>query len=102
MDRERWDQFTLMEKMGNVSSEVSRLVRWLQNGDRAAEGAGSRVLELIDATIAGELSEGGKRERSVLREVIVDLGGSAPRHSIGSEGLQNYLREFAVAARAKI
>lgn len=52
IDIDRWGAMPLMEQMANIGSEVGRAGKWLgKDKPQLAEGAFSRSLELIDATI---------------------------------------------------
>lgn len=99
----RWQTLSLVEQLGNVGSEVGRVLRAKQQGnDRRIWAALERALELLDLTIADPRLAGGRR-REVLRarEVVCDylVGDNIYRST--SESLDRYFLSFAVAARAK-
>lgn len=49
----KWDELTFPQQMGNIGSEVSRMLRWREKGNHErSEKAFYRALELLDLTIA--------------------------------------------------
>jgi hypothetical protein len=47
----KWAELPLVEKMGNIGSEVSRMVKWRDKNRATADRAFERMLELIDLTL---------------------------------------------------
>jgi hypothetical protein len=95
-----WGRLSLVEQLGHVGSEVSRMRRWRGRDDRVATSAFERALELLDLTLADPRWRHRLREIARARELLVDatLGG----HEYGTtlEDLDRYFFAFAVAARA--
>ena len=50
-DFEKWHSFSLSQQMGNIGSEVSKIVRFKDTNNSRAEKSTVRALELIDLTI---------------------------------------------------
>ena len=100
MNPQRWQQLSLVEQLGNIASETSRMVGWLEKGDKEhSQFARDRVLELLDLTRIGSLSLGRQREIGRLREVLCDVSLGSQTYRVSGEQLKKYLLQFAVAAR---
>jgi len=98
----RWQIMTLVEQLGNVSTEVGRALRAKTRGNdnrmwSALEGA----LELIDLTVADPRLAGGRR-REVLRarEVVCDFLVGDNDYGSTADSLDRYSLAYATAARA--
>ena len=96
----KWKTMSLVEQLGNVGSEVGRVVRWQKKDQQACEKAFSRALELLDLTIQDSRWQGRRKELTRVREFLCDamLGGSVYQSDFA--GLDRYFYHFAVAARA--
>ncbi len=69
----RWQQFSLLEQMANIGSEVNRALNWRnKNNDEYAQKAVNRALELVDLTLEGKQKVGRTKELCRLREALVD------------------------------
>ena len=94
-----WSQLTLPQQLGNVGSEVSRMINWRGKDDAIAERAFERMLELLDLTLANLRSEYRLREIARTREWLVEswlsdtLAGDA---ELGK--LNKYFLQFALLA----
>ena len=71
---EHWRQLTLMEQLGNIGSEVERVISWRRkNNDEFVVKAFDRTLVLLDLTIADPRWHGGKlKELTRVREILCD------------------------------
>ncbi|MFA5009712.1 MAG: hypothetical protein WC553_00575 [Patescibacteria group bacterium] len=67
----RWSQLTLPQQLGNVGSEVSRMLKWRDKDPIIAERAFERMLELIDLTLQNQTNGPRLREIARAREVLV-------------------------------
>jgi len=67
----RWSEFTLAEQLGNVGSEVSRMINWRGKDKAIADRAFERMLELIDLTLADLHDKYRLREIARARELLV-------------------------------
>jgi len=96
---QKWPQLTLAEQLGNVGSEVSRMINW-RNKDRAiAERAFERMLELIDLTLQNQTSGPRLREIARARELLVS-NWLASNKSADADlvSLNRYFFQFALLA----
>lgn len=94
----RWFEFSLIEQMGNIGSEVSRAERWQGIDENLFRGAVERALELFDLTIEDSRWRGRKFEIARAREVFCDAvyGGKLYKSSL--KDLTKYFDQFAFAA----
>lgn len=99
LTQERWQKFSLAEQLGNVGSETSRALKWQGKDDALYQSALQRAFELIDMTIADGRFRGRLKEIVRLREILADamFGGHAYRSRL--EDIDQYLFQFAFAAR---
>jgi len=94
IDRERWACLSLIEQMGNISSEVGRAIN-ARGDSKRLDGAIERALDLFSATAS---CYSGLRLREILRardEFLRLFYGD----SDDSEGVAKYFHQFALAAR---
>jgi hypothetical protein len=98
--RGRWFTLTLTEQLANVGSEAGRTIRAAEAGDREQqERALTRLLELLDLTLADCRWRGRYKEPCRLREVLCDVfqGGNVSGTSF--DWLSRYFLEYGIAAR---
>ena len=101
MDKERWQKLSLAEQMGNLGSEVSRLLYFEKIDDREnKKKAVERSLELLDLTIADSRWQFRLKEFLRLREVIADFFNNGRIFDISAESLNDYFLPFALKARS--
>ncbi len=103
IDVDRWAAMSLMEQMANIGSEVGRARKWLGKGKpQLAEGAFSRGLELVDATIkSGRSNMASKsclltelcRARDLFSEAFLNCDLESMSY------LEKYFGQFASAIR---
>ena len=94
-----WFKLTLLEQMGNIGSEVSRVIRW-QNKDKVLfQGAVERCLELFDLTLAAPRWTSQKREICRSRELFVDALYGGENYHTSLQDMMKYFDQFALAAR---
>ena len=98
---QRWHRLTLMEQLGNVGSEVERVISWRnKNNPELATKALYRSLELLDLTIADPRWRDGKlKEIARVREVLCDTFVGNNTFNTTPEYLSKYFYAFASAAR---
>lgn len=98
----RWFTLTLAEQMGNVGSEVSRMLKWRDRDPKLFQGAFERALDLLDLTMRDRRWRKRLKEIARSREFLVDgyFGGSEYNSKL--EDLDRYFLQFAVAARAAL
>ena len=64
--RQNWKNYPITYQMGNIGSEVSRSLKWKENGNNSrADKAIDRALELFDLTI-----EANTKNHARLTEVL--------------------------------
>lgn len=69
----RWLTMTLSQQMGNIGSEIHRLVL-SQNKDQSRfDSTFDRALELIDLTLSDPRWKTGYKEIARVREVLCDI-----------------------------
>ena len=94
-----WQDFTLMEQLANVGSEIGRTISWQTNGYGDPSTAFYRALELIDLTIADPKNKERLSELCRSREALVDwFTGSDTYHTTDSQW-EAYFYQFTYAAR---
>ena len=95
----RWRHLSLAEQLGNVGSEVGRMLRWSGRDERLTTGAFERALELLDLTLADSRWRGRLREIARARELLCDAAAGGSEYGTRLEDLDRYFLAFAVAAR---
>lgn len=96
----RWSQFSLVEQMANIGSEVFRAIKWKEKGDReTAEGAFYRALELFDLTIADLKNVTRLKEVCRGRELFCDYFIGDNQYQQTAKQWENYFYFFNYAAR---
>lgn len=95
----RWSELTLAEQLGNVGSEVSRMINWRHKDRTIADRAFERMLELIDLTLANLHDRHRLQEIARARETIVDNWLTVtPESDIELGKLNKYFFQFALLA----
>ncbi|MCL4229307.1 hypothetical protein KJZ61_01295 [Candidatus Dependentiae bacterium] len=95
----RWNQFTLIEQLANIGSEVIRTINWKQKGNQELSRlAFERALELIDLTIADPKNRKRLREVVRTREALVDHFVYDNIYQTTDEIWYNYFFNFNYAA----
>ena len=97
----RWQQFSLLEQMANIGSEVGRMRRWSGRDTRLMSSAFDRALELLDLTLADPRWRGRLREIARARELLCDAATGGGEYGTTLEDLDRYFLAFAVAARLR-
>ncbi len=95
----RWNQLTLVEQLGNIGSEVERVLRWQEKGNhKYAMRAMDRALELFELTLDCPANKGRVREVARAKEVLLDFMVGQNEYGSTRE-LKRYYLPFAVAVR---
>jgi len=98
----RWKEFSFVEQMANIGSEVERAINWKnKNNTRYSSLAFERALELLDLTIEDEMQRGHLKELLRLRELLVDYFVSNNDYGSTQEDWHSYFHAFSFAARIK-
>lgn len=98
----RWQTLSLSEQLGNVGSEVERVLRAREQGQTERfNRALDRALELFDLT-ANDARWAGPRRREILRarEQFCRALFSDDAESDLADYLRRYFLQFATAARS--
>lgn len=95
----RWNELSLAEQMGNIGSEVGRILRWRNKDEKFYQNSFARTLELLDLTIRDPRWKNRLKELTRAREFLVDavLGGSV--YGSRLEELDRYFFQFTSAAQ---
>jgi len=96
----RWGKLSLAAQLGNVGSEVGRMLRWKSRDERLVAGAFERALELLDLTLADPRWRARLREIARARELLCDAAAGGSQYGTTLTDLDRYFLAFAVAARA--
>lgn len=97
----RWFQFSLVEQMANIGSDVERTIYWKKTGDlELSRKAFERALELIDFTVRDKKNKGCGRLKEILRtrEALVDHFVYDNEYNTTDEEWQRYFYDFTYAA----
>ena len=93
-----WQKMTLNEQLGNIGSEVGRVLRARDESSR--EHAFERALDLFDLTTADPRRQKQLKEILRARELFVAASLGRDEYGTSLEDLDNYFLYFAIAARA--
>ena len=96
----RWFQFSLMEQLANVGSDIERTIQWKKAGNlEYSEKAFERALELLDFTMADPKNRGPRlKEICRVREALVDHFVYDNEYGSTDELWQEYFYHFNYAA----
>ncbi len=96
----RWGQFSLIEQMANIGSEVERAISWKKKkNDSYSQMAFERCLELLTLTIADPKNKDRLKELTRLKEVLLDYFLGDNQYSSSEELWHRYFTPFTWAAR---
>jgi hypothetical protein len=98
---ERWFQFSLMEQLANVGTDVERAMQWKKAGNLDySQKAFERALELLYYTIADpkNVKRGALRELCRMREVLIDYFVGDNEYGSSDELWSSYFYAFNYAA----
>jgi len=98
----RWQEFTLVEQLANVGSEVSRALNWQGKGNpELSLRAVDRALELLYLTIGDSKNRGRLRELTRVREVLADYFYGENEYGSTPSLWRGYFDAFARAVRLR-
>ncbi|OGI07354.1 MAG: hypothetical protein A3I68_04910 [Candidatus Melainabacteria bacterium RIFCSPLOWO2_02_FULL_35_15] len=97
----RWYKMTLAEQLGNVGSDVDRIISWRKKGNEEyATNAFYRALDLLDLTISGQRWHGARlKELCRVREILCDSFFGSLLYNTTLEYFSKYFYQFALIAR---
>ncbi len=94
----RWFTFTLAEQLGNVGSEISRMIK--ARGDKERyHNAAMRASELLDLTISDPRWKKRLKELCRVRALFLDTVWGINEFKTSLEDLDRYFYHFAYASR---
>lgn len=100
LENGHWFELTLYEQLGNVGTEVGRMVRARKRKNSPDFlNARDRALELLDLTIADPKRKHQLREITRVREVLIDSISEKSSYNSDLAALDRYFINFAYAAR---
>jgi hypothetical protein len=68
-----WGKLSLKEQLGNIGSEISRVIRWRGKDQKLFNGAVDRALELLDLTLEDSRWKSRRLEIERAREVFCEI-----------------------------
>jgi len=97
---QKWSKLTLAEQLGNIGSEVNRMINWRHKDKAIADRAFERMLELVDLTLTNLHNKYRLREIARSRELLVSswLENNASADS-NLDYLNKYFLQFALLDR---
>jgi len=95
IDRERWNQLSIFDQMGNIGSEASRTLKLKRNGEDF-QAAIIRALDLFDATVEVLVRNKSHWTKEVLRARDQFLKAL---FIADDPTIETYFMQFALAAR---
>ena len=103
----RWETLSLAEQMGNIGSEISRVIRWKNKGNlKRMTRALDRALELIDLSIRWaqrsdirQIHPGAIRELCRLREVVCDCYLGENEYESDDVSMLRYFDQFCASKK---
>ena len=102
-NKERWFQFSVMEQMGNIGSDVGQAILWKNKGNlEYSRMAFKSAEELFDLTLSDPRwlkMKGRLKEIRIAKKVVYDFLFGKNQYNETAEKLMKYFDEFALAAR---
>lgn len=96
----KWFKMSLAEQLGNVGSEVNRVLLWQKKQIPAqADKAKDRALELLDLTLGDNRWQNRLKELVRVRECLADLFYGTNEFNFTLDYFNQYFYRFALAAR---
>ena len=96
----RWNNFSFVEQMANIGSEVERALNWqAKNNQLYSQQAFERALELIDLTLDNAVGFARLKEVARAREAVVDYFSGCNEFKSTEALWRKYFLCFAYAAR---
>ena len=102
--RHEWSDHPITYQMGNIGSEVSRSLKWIEKGKQErADKAIDRALELFDFTIEANKNNPGRlREILIAREEFCDYFFGGNSWNTDSRKMQKYYDGFVMMERLSL
>ena len=99
----RWQEFSLIEQMANIGSEVSRAQKWQNKDQKIFKNTYIRALELFDLTLSDPRWKGRLKEIARVRELFCHaILGNSKEYNTTLKDLDRYFLHFGIAARINV
>lgn len=95
---EHWNNFTLIEQLANIGSEIGRAINWRQKDAKLSRSAIDRGIELLDLSINDPKNLRQLRELLLIREFIADYFYFDNEYRSNDRFFQEYFDAFAYYA----
>lgn len=89
----------MAEQMGNIGSEIGRLLRWRDKDEKLCQNSFERALELLYLTIQDPRWRNRLKELTRVREFLIDAMNGGKEYENKLEDLDSYFFQFALAAK---
>ena len=99
--QKKWQEFSLIEQLANIGSEVSRAEKWQGKDENIFWNIVIRALELFDMTLCGRKGEKMLNEVARVKELFCDAVLGAKEYKTNLKDLEKYFLNFAVLVRNK-
>jgi len=100
VDKIKWNNFSLAEKMANIGSEILRMAASKERNDEPnIQKSAERALELIDLSITGEQRGRSLEEFLRLRDIVADYYIGQQIFQTSKRELSSYFLPFAFVDR---
>jgi hypothetical protein len=97
---EHWSEFSFDEQMGNIGSEVGRIIIWRKKEDpKYSKMAFEKRLELLQLTIEDPKNKARLKKLNNLEKILKDYFYGNDKHGYTDETLDKYFLQYALAAR---
>lgn len=100
--RGNWQKLSLVEQLGNIGSEVSRVIKWQEKNRENFNNAIERALELFDLTLEDSRWRGRRLEIARARELFCYAIFGKEEYRTSLQDLLRYFDQFAYAARLRV
>jgi hypothetical protein len=97
--QEKWNDFSTVEQMANIGSEVSRAILAKRQSEQSMKLAVYRALELIDLSVNDKKNSDSLKEILRVRECVADYFLGDNMYKFTDEWWNKYFMEYAIAAR---
>jgi hypothetical protein len=96
----RFGQFSLVEQLASIGSEVERALSWLERGNpEYSEAAFVRALELLEVSLSSRRHGYELRELARVYELLVDYFAADNQHQSTETSWRSYFAPFTYAAQ---
>lgn len=102
IDRDKWQSYSFYQQMGNIASELGRVILFESRQDlKHRDSALWRLLELVDLTVENPGNRNRRKELCRFKEVLADWYSGRNDYEVRPESLKNYAMQFALLTSKK-